>query len=79
MTKTLIAVRDVDKETFLRFRARAVEQRMKLGDAFTKAMQFTIMSEKEAGPDISNFLKLKPLKVGKKVKWSEEVDEILYG
>lgn len=80
MTKT-IAVRDVNEETFRKFRALAVEERMKLGDAMTEAMERFMKEEKgkskKAAKDI---LKIKPVRVGKKkVRWSEEVDEVLYG
>jgi len=36
--------------------------------------------EHEDKVDTKNLLKIKPVKIGKKkVKWSEEIDEILYG
>lgn len=81
MTKT-VAVRDLDEETFRKFRAIAIEERMKTGEALTIAMRRWI-KEKEgekAKPDARNLLKLHGIiKTKKKVRWSEEVDEILYG
>lgn len=80
MEKTFIGVRGIDKETFSKFRAMAVAKRMRLGDAFTKAMRtFMERKEKNNERDIGALLKMKPINVGKKVKWSEEIDEILYG
>ena len=79
--KTTIAVRDVDEETFRKFRAMTVEEKMKLGDAVTMAMKNLLEEEREKKrPDPKNLLKIKPIKVGKKkVRWSEEIDEVLYG
>ena len=79
--KTTIAVRDVDEETFRKFRAMTDEEKMKLGDAVTMAMKNLLEEEREKKrPDPKNLLKIKPIKVGKKkVRWSEEIDEVLYG
>jgi len=79
--KTTIAVRDVDEETFRKFRALSIEERMKLGDAITIAMRKMIREkETKKKSDPKNLLKIKPIKVGKKkVRWSEEIDEVLYG
>ena len=79
--KTTIAVRDVDEETFRKFRALSIEERMKLGDAITIAMRKMIREkETKKKSDRKNLLKIKPIKVGKKkVRWSEEIDEVLYG
>ena len=83
MTKTLVAVRDVDEETFRKFRALSIEERMKLGDALTGAMSEWIKEKKAAAktkPDPKNLMKLSGIiKTDKPVRWSEEVDEFLYG
>jgi len=79
MAKTFIGVRDVDEETFRKFRARAMEDRMKLGEALTHAMRKLMEAKKEIKPNLRNILKIRPIKIGRKVKWSEEIDEILYG
>ena len=82
MKRALIAVRDVDEETFRKFRAMSVEERIKLGDAMTMAMRHWIKEErvKKGKPDPKNLLKLKGIiTTKKKVKWSEEIDEFLYG
>ena len=81
MSKTLVAVRDVDEDMFRRFRAAAVEERMKAGDALTSAMELWVkkrMEEKIKKP--SGIRKIKPVSIGgKKVSWSGEIDETLYG
>ncbi|MBS3054899.1 MAG: hypothetical protein J4452_00195 [Candidatus Aenigmarchaeota archaeon] len=80
MKKEMIAVRGVDEEVLRKFKAKTSEERMKMGQALTEAMKIWV-KEKEKRIDIDprNILKIKPFKVGKKVRWSEEVDEILYG
>ncbi|MBS3053459.1 MAG: hypothetical protein J4469_03060 [Candidatus Aenigmarchaeota archaeon] len=80
MAKT-VAIRDLDEETFRKFRAVAIEERMKVGDAMTIAMKKWIEEEKMKNkPNIKNLLKIKPIRMGKKkVRWSEEIDEFLYG
>lgn len=81
MAKT-VAVRDLDEETFRKFRALAVEERLKVGDAMTVAMKGWIKEKKAAKtrPDPRNLTKLSGIiKTKKKVKWSEEIDEFLYG
>lgn len=83
MKKTLIAVRDVDEETFRKFRAMSVEERMKLGDALTIAMKHWLQEEKakaakQRGLRIKDLAK--PFDWGKGTeKTSKEIDEILYG
>jgi hypothetical protein len=83
MSETFIGVRGVDEETFRKFRARAVEEKTKLGRALTKAMKADLkekrMRNKKKVNMAKELLKVKPFKVGKKVRWSEEVDEFLYG
>ncbi|MBI2583608.1 MAG: hypothetical protein HYW25_02990 [Candidatus Aenigmarchaeota archaeon] len=82
MTKTMVAVRGVDEDTFRKFRALTVEERIKMGDALTLAMRRWVAEERkrEATIKAKNLLNLKPVRVGKKkVRWSEEIDEFLYG
>ena len=77
----ITAIRDLDEDTFRKFRAMAVEENVRLGDAMNTAMKHLI-DEKDTKkkPDMKNLLKLNGIiKPGKKVHWSEEVDEILYG
>lgn len=77
-----IAIRGVDEDILRRFRAKSIEERMKMGDALNLAMKHWVYEErvKKMKPDPRKLLKIKPIRVGgKKVRWSEEIDEILYG
>ena len=82
MGKTFIGVRDVDEESFRKFRAKAIEEKMRLGLALTLAMK-NLLEEKKKSKQIQfnpkNLMKITGLiKTKEKVKWSEEIDEILY-
>jgi hypothetical protein len=80
MGKSMIAVREVDEEVFRRFKARVVEEKMKLGRALTLAMEMWLEKKKERKIDPRNLLKMSGIiKTKKKVKWSEEIDQFLYG
>lgn len=81
MTKT-VGIRDLDEETFRKFRAVAIEENMNTGEALNIAMKKWIKEkkEKETKPDARNLLKISGIiKTKKKVNWSEEIDEFLYG
>ncbi|MEK6844343.1 MAG: hypothetical protein AABX83_02850 [Nanoarchaeota archaeon] len=80
MTKTFIAVRDVDEETFRKFKAASAEERMKLGVALTKAMRHLLDEKKKKYHKVvKNLLKVKPFDWGKGTeRTSREIDEILY-
>lgn len=79
MGKTFLGVRDVDVEILNKFKARAIENRLKMGEALTRLMEKSLgEKEVEKKPDPRNLLKIKPIKIGKKVRWSEEIDSILY-
>jgi len=81
MGKTFIAVRGVDEETFRKFKAMTIEERMKLGDTLTISMKRWVKQhEQKTKPDPRNLLKMSNIiKTKKRVKWSEEIDEFLYG
>ena len=81
MTKKMIAIRDVDEGTFRKFKAAAAGENMNIGNALTIAMrQWAERGKTEAVPNPKNLAKIKGMiKTKEKVKWSEEVDEILYG
>ncbi len=78
----ITAIRDLDEETFRKLRAAAIEENMKVSDAMNIAMK-KWLAEKEkrkTAPDPRYLIKITGIiKPGKKVNWSEEVDEILYG
>jgi len=81
MEKTFIGVREVDKEIFRKFRARIIEEKLKLGVALTLAMKLWMEKEKQKKVlDPKNLLELNGIiKPKNKVRWSEEIDEFLYG
>ena len=81
MTKITIGVRDVDEATFRKFRAFSMAQKMNVGKALTLAMKRTIEEQdKIQKNNVKGLLKLKGIiKTKGKVRWSEEIDEILYG
>lgn len=73
-----ITVRGLDEAVFRRFKAKAVEEGMKLGEALTQAMEMWI-KQKSTGKKI-RLLEIEPLDWGKGTeKISIEIDRILYG
>jgi hypothetical protein len=82
MKKQILTVRDVEEAAWRRFRAVTAEEGLKAGDALTQAMKIWI-KEKESRvskPDPKLLLRVKQVTIGKKkVKWSQEIDETLYG
>lgn len=81
MGKSFIAVRDVEEETFKRFKMYAIEQHIKIGDALTTAMNTLLKQEHTKKlKNLDILLTIKPKNFGKGTeKLSEEVDNILYG
>ena len=82
MRKEILTVRDVDEQEWRRFRAKTAEEGLKTGDALTQAMKLWVKERESQGmkPDPKLLLKVKPITIGrKKVRWSEEIDETLYG
>ncbi|MDG6994380.1 MAG: hypothetical protein JRN52_00535 [Nitrososphaerota archaeon] len=85
MKKQILTVRDVDEEAWRKFRARTEQEGLKTGDALSQAMITWVKEKEEAEiekkPNPRLLLKIKPVTVGtgKVVKWSEEIDETLYG
>ena len=82
MEKTFIGVRDVNEEVFRKFRAKAIEEKMRIGDALNKAMERYLDNEEkiENKPNPKNLLKISAIiKTKGRVRWSEEIDETLYG
>lgn len=79
MTETFIGVRNVDEKIFRKFKASMTERKMKLGKALTNAMDFYMkIDETQNKPVLSNLLNMKQIYMGKKVKWSKEIDETIY-
>ena len=80
MKKEIVTFRGVDEEVLKKFKAKAIEERMKMGEALTLAMIKWLEEEKKERNNPRNLLKLKPFDWGKGTeKTSKEVDEILYG
>ncbi len=77
----ITAIRNLDEKTFRKLRAVAIEENMKVSDAMNSAMKKWLAEKgKRQAPDPKNLIKITGIiKPGKKVRWSEEVDEILYG
>ncbi|MHB8396425.1 MAG: hypothetical protein ACYDAZ_04735 [Thermoplasmataceae archaeon] len=76
----ILVVRKTNKEIYKRFRQKALEENMNVGEALNQAMVYWLAKEDHKKPDVKKLLKLNGLiKTDKTVKWSEEIDEILYG
>lgn len=73
-----ITIRDLDEAVYKRFKAKAVEEGMKLGEAITQAMEMWIR-ERSVKPK-GSLLDIKPFNWGEGTeRVSVEIDRILYG
>ncbi|MBS7626588.1 hypothetical protein KEJ51_06085 [Candidatus Bathyarchaeota archaeon] len=73
-----VTIRNLDEAVFKRFKARAVEEGMKLGEAVTQAMEVWI--KQRAIKRKASLLEIKPFNWGKgRERVSIEIDQILYG
>ena len=83
MKKQILTIRDVDEVAWRQFRAKSAEKGLKTGDALTQAIRIWIEEKQESqkSPNPRLLLKVRPVKLGKnkKVRWSEEIDAVLYG
>lgn len=80
MEKTFVGIRNVDEETFRKFRILAIERKMKIGEALNLAMKKMIASKNKEGKKGTGIISIKPLDFGKGTEnSSEEIDKILYG
>jgi len=78
--KTFIGVRDVDEETFRKFKAVAMRRNLNLGIALSLAMQKWLEQKRKNKPDPKNFLNMNPIDFGPgNERLSSDIDEILYG
>lgn len=77
----MLVVRKVNKRVYRRFRQRALDENKNVGEAVTEAMEYWLREkERKKKPNIKNLLKMNGIiKTGGKVRWSEEIDEVLYG
>ncbi len=73
-----VTIRGVDEVVFRRFKAKAVEEGMKLGEALTQAMALWI--RERSGKPRGSLLEIKPFDWGPGTeRASLEIDAILYG
>ena len=73
-----VTIRGLDEAVFRRFKAKAVEEGLRLGEALTQAMKLWI--EERSRVARSSLLEFKPFNWGAGTeKLSFEVDEALYG
>ena len=73
-----ITVRGVDEEVFRRFKARAVEEGMRLGEALTQAMEMWL--QQRSLKHKARLLDIRPFNWGEGSKRvSVEIDRIIYG
>jgi hypothetical protein len=80
MKKAITAIRGLDEEVLRRFKARAVEERLKMGEALTLATKKWMREKGGEKTDPKYLLKIKPFDWGKGTeKTSKEIDKILYG
>ena len=77
----LLVVRKINKAIYNKFRQRALEEHRNVGDALNQAMVEWLQKQDErVKPRIERILNLNGIVETKiPVKWSEEVDETLYG
>jgi len=78
--KNMITVRGVDEEVLRKFKATITVDKMKMGQALTKAMKYWIkQKERSEKIDSSPLFKIKPFDWGRGTeKTSKEIDDIVY-
>ncbi len=82
VAKEVLTVRDVDEEIWRKFRAKIEEEGLRTGQALNEALGIWIREKdrRRNQPDPRNFLKIEGIiEAGRLVRWSEEIDKILYG
>ena len=77
----VVVIRKVGKNIYRKLKQAAVEEDITMGSAITEAIvQWLEMRERKAKPDSTKLLKLNGIiTAGKKVRWSEQIDKIVYG
>lgn len=76
-----LVVRKINKAIYNKFRERALVEHRNVGDALNQAMiEWLEKEDKRVKPQIGTILNLNGIvKSNQPVKWSEEVDDTLYG
>ena len=78
MEKTFVGIRDVDEETFRKFRSLAIERNMKIGEALNFAMKQMINNKINKKKKLG-IINIKPFDFGNGTEnSSKEIDKILY-
>jgi uncharacterized protein YecT (DUF1311 family) len=78
--KTVVSIRDVDTDTFRKFKAKTALKGMKAGIALTEALRAWIEKKEKQTKKRGSFFDLKPWDWGKgNENASQEIDEVLYG
>ena len=76
----VLVVRKTNKEIYRRFKQKALEENLNVGEALNQAMYYWLTKEDHKKLDVRKMLALNGLiRTDGVVKWSEELDEILYG
>ena len=77
----VLVVRKINKTIYTKFKERALEEHRNVGDALNQAMAEWLQKQDELEkPHIEKILSLNGIvKTDNAVRWSEEVDETLYG
>lgn len=80
MNDDLLVVRKVDKQLYRRFKQKATAESTSVGRAINDAMKDWINKKERKKIDPKGLLALNGIiKVGRPVRWSEEIDKTLYG
>jgi hypothetical protein len=78
MTSMNVTIRNLDASVFRKFKARAVEEGMKLGEAVAQAMD--MWTKRRTGKQRARLVEIEPFDWGEGTeKVSVEIDQILYG
>lgn len=78
MTSMNVTVRGLDASIFRKFKARAVEEGLRLGEALAQAMD--MWTKRRTGKQHLSLLEIEPFDWGEGTeKVSVEIDSILYG
>lgn len=77
----VIVVRKINKTIYKKFREQALKDNRNIGDALNQAMAEWLKKQDEQGkPQLDRILGLNGIvKTRETVRWSEEIDVILYG
>lgn len=79
MEKTFVGIRNVDEETFRKFRSLAIERKMNIGEALNLAMKKMIANKNKEEKKETGIINIKPMDFGKGTENSSgEIDKILY-